>query len=248
MLNTHLFLTQTYLNLEQIQKVIAYSFFVNNQLKYLSNINANTLDKNWQHYRSNNQIIVWDGQKADTESQKDAFKRFVQSEVYVQYSQSTILFLGDLNGYSETLQEGMLKLLEEPPINLIIVLFAQNISNIKPTILSRVQTHNLAIQDIFGNLNTELLEKVKKLPEPKTVVQRLLKNQKIELDKPNDKASAFERDELDFWLWQIQTNLGFCYLQKPELTIAIAIQKTIIARQLNDQNLQKKFAIGWLNT
>ena len=248
MLNTHIFLTQTYLNLEQVQKVLAYNFFVHSQLKYIQNIDSNQLENIWNNKRSINQIIVWDAQKTDIESQKETFKRFIQNEAYIQYSQPTLLFLGDLNGYSDSLQEGMLKLLEEPPTNLFIILFAQNKSKIKPTILSRVQIHNLAIADIFSNLNTNLLEKVQKLPTPKIVVQKLCKSQKIELEKPNDKAGDFEREEIDFWLWQIQTNLCFLYLQKPELTIATAIQKTIISRQLNDQNLQKKFAIGWLNT
>lgn len=243
MISTQLFLTQTFLNLENIQKLLAYSFFVDNQLQIPKDIYQEKLDQNWQHYQNLRRIVDWAGESTETESQKETFRKFVSTEVYVQYSKPSLLFLGDLTTYSDTLQEGMLKLLEEPPQNLTIVIFAQSLSLLKGTIISRSQIHNLDSKTIFANLDLKLLAKTKKLPEPKTVVQNLLKNQKTQIDKISD----FERSEIDFWLWQIQTNLTILYTQDPKTQIAEHINKLLQARKLNSDNLQKKFAIGWLN-
>ena len=248
MLNTHLFLTQTYLNLHNIQLLLVHSFLVHNNLSLRNSkailSNNDILVETFEHYRNCGQVIIWSADKAETESQKDAFRRYIQSEVYVQYNKSTMLFLGDLTDYSDSLQEGMLKLLEEPPTNLSIVIFAQNMSMLKPTIISRCQIHLIPTTLVFQNLDLTLLEKTKKLPAPKDIVQSLISGIKIDIDK----VKEMERNELDFWLWQLQTNLSAVFAQNPEVRIANAITKVLMARKLNSDNLQKKFAIGWLNT
>jgi hypothetical protein len=244
MINTHLYLTQTYLSTDNLQKLISYNYFVNGKLDLSKEavISEDELSLAFHKAQSNHQVIIFDPAKTETDSQKETFRKFLTSDVYIKYSKPTILFLGDLTSYSDTLQEGMLKLLEEPPDKLIIILFAQSLSILKPTVISRCQIHNLGINTILANLNPSLLEKVKKLPEPKSVVQHLLNNSKVEVDKVSD----YERDELDFWLWQIQTNLCFLYSANPKDIIAQSIDKVINARKLNTQNLQKKFIIGWL--
>jgi DNA polymerase III, delta subunit len=243
MFQTNLFLTQTYLNLDKLQKQLAHSFFMSQKMEFALSVTDIEIEENWHTYLSQNQITTWNGESAETESKKEAFKKFISNEVYIQYNKPTLLFLGDLTTYSDVLQEGMLKLLEEPPINLYIVLFAQNLSQIKPTIISRSNVRLLNDKIIFTNLDARLLEKVKKLPEPKVVVNLLINNKKVEIEKVAD----FERDELDFWMWQIQTNLTMIYAIEPETQIAEAITRTLKARQLNSQNLQKKFAVGQLN-
>jgi DNA polymerase III, delta subunit len=242
MFQTNLFLTQTYLNLEVLQKQLAYKFFVENRLEFESEISTANLETNWQTHLSQNQIIIFDSNVGETDNKKENFRRFVTTEVYIKYNHPTILFLGDLTTYSESLQEGMLKLLEEPPENLYIVIFAQNLSQIKPTIISRCSIKLLDNPTVFSNLDPKLVEKVKKLPEPKVAVAALINNKRVEIEKVSD----YERDELDFWMWQIQTNLSMIYAQQPQDQIAQAITRTLKARQLNSQNLQKKFAIGQL--
>lgn len=243
MFQTNLFLTQTYLDLHVLQKRLALGFFGHNKLDFVDSDSPESLDANWNIYLSQNRIIAWSGQSAETESKKEAFKKFINNEVYIKYNQPSLLFLGDLTIYSEVLQEAMLKLLEEPPANLYIVLFAQNLSQIKPTIISRSSIKLLGDNIVFKNLDARLIEKIKKLPTPKDSVTCLLSNKKIEIDKIAD----FERDELDFWMWQIQTNLSAIYTQQPQTQIAQVLFRIIKARQLNSQNLQKKFAIGQLS-
>jgi hypothetical protein len=245
MLQTNLYLTQTYLNLDNIQKLICHNYFELKSLEIttsVSTIDQDGLDQSFHKYRSSQQVILFSPTNTETESQKETFRKFLTSDVYTRYAKPILLFLGDLTDYSDTLQEGMLKLLEEPPENLVIILFAQSLSILKPTIISRCRIHNLEISTILGNLNPKLLEKVKKLPEPKQVVENLLRNQKTTIEKPSD----FERDEIDFWLWQVQTNLSYMYASSPSDIISESIEKVLIARKLNYQNLQKKFAIGWL--
>jgi DNA polymerase III, delta subunit len=247
MLQTHLYLTQTYLQTENIQKIIAEAFLQHETFLVSSTSNLIS-EETWQHYINTNQVILWSSSKTETDSQKEQFRRFIQTEVYMRYRQPTILFLGDLTEYSDTLQEGMLKLLEEPPENLFIVLLAQSLSILKPTIVSRSQIHTLPLSLILANLDQTLLEKTKKLPAPKDVVNNLLTNQKVEVEKVSD----YERNELDFWLWQVQTNLSFVYQQQTDANttqkVAEVLSKVLHARKLNSDNLQKKFALGWLNT
>jgi replication-associated recombination protein RarA len=240
---TNLFLTQTCLDLGKIQRQLAFSFFSKKTFEFDLTLDSNMLEQSWENHISQNQIISFDGSVGDTDNKKENFRRFISQEVYIKYNNPTILFLGDLTRYSESLQEGMLKLLEEPPVNLYIVLFAQNLSQIKPTIISRCRIILLENKIIFANLDPKLLEKVKKLPEPKVAVAALINNKKVEIEKVAD----FERDELDFWMWQIQTNLSMLYSQQPQTQIAEAISRTLKARQLNFQNLQKKFAVGQLS-
>ena len=88
MLNTHLFLTQTYLNLHNIQMLLVHSFLIDNDLS-LRNSNASLttnaiLIETFEHYRNSGQVIIWSADKTESESQKDAFRRYIQSEVYVQ--------------------------------------------------------------------------------------------------------------------------------------------------------------------
>jgi DNA polymerase III, delta subunit len=241
MIQTYLFLTQTSLELGKIQKNLAKNFFDNNKIEII----LDKTDENlWGKYRNSGQIILFEPTDLGTESKKETFKKFLQNDVWVSYVNPTLLFLGDLSQYSDSLQEGMLKLLEEPPANLMIILFAQNLSRIKPTIISRSRIQSIPTQIIFQNLNTKIVEKVKKLPEPSSVVKNLLGNIKVEIEK----ASDYEREEIDMWLWQVETNLGMIYNEKSENKIAESVTKVLKARQLNDQNLQKKFSIGWLNT
>lgn len=241
MIQTHLFLTQTSLELTNIQKNLAQNYFDTGKLE----INSNPIDETiWDKYRNSGQIILFEAGDLATENKKDNFKKFLQNDVWVSYAKPTMLFLGDLSQYSDSLQEGMLKLLEEPPANLMIIIFAQNLSRIKPTIISRSRISTVSSPIVFQNLNVKIVEKVKKLPEPSLVVKNLLGNIKVEVEKVSD----YEREEIDMWLWKVETNLGMLYREKAETKIAESITKVLRARQLNDQNLQKKFSIGWLNT
>ena len=57
-----------------------------------------------------------------------------------------------------------------------------------------------------------------------------------------------EREEIAFWLWQIQVYLENFYKHQPHFNYLKQLTKVVQARQLNQQNLQKKFVLAWLNT
>ncbi len=245
MIQTYLFLTQTSLELSNIQKNLAQNYFVTDKLE----INSNPIDeKIWDKYRNSGQIILFEPKETSKISDVVQFNSFVSDNLSKVFEKPTLLFLGDLSELSNGVQEASLKLLEEPPHNLIIIIFAKNLSRIKPTIISRSRIstvpNSLENPIVFQNLNPKIVEKVKKLPEPKLVVKNLMSNIKVEVEKVSD----YERDEIDMWLWMVETNLGVKYKEQPETKIAEAIAKVLRARQLNNQNLQKKFSIGWLNT
>jgi DNA polymerase III, delta subunit len=236
---TRIILTHTQLDLARLKFIIAKSFFDSGRFDVGDLFDLDSVL--WKQWQSSGRLI--DYADFDT-SQKDKFVNLVQNEVYRNYTQPTLLYLGDLNDYSDSLQESMLKLLEEPPDNLQIVLFAQNQSQIKPTIKSRSVITQLDLKLVFGLISKEFGEKIAKLPPPGEVVQKMLKNEKVEIDKVSD----YERNELDFWMWQIQTNLEILFKSSPQSAIAKKLSLVIQARKLNNDNVQKKFVVGqmWL--
>jgi hypothetical protein len=134
--------------------------------------------------------------------------------------------------------------LEEPPANLFAVLFAQNQSQIIPTIKSRSRIHLLPKNIIMQNLEPQMMETVKKkLPLVADIYKLIIQKKLFEL--PDFKN--IEREEISLWLWQLTTYLEMAYTQKPESQIALALEKTIFAQLLNSQNLQKKLVVSWLN-
>jgi DNA polymerase III, delta subunit len=174
---------------------------------------------------------------------KDEYKRFF-AEIYSQYTQPTYCLLGDISTIDETAQEGMLKILEEPPTNLSLVLFAQDLSIVKPTILSRATVHVLPDKLIPLLLDTQLLETSKKyLPEYKSTLAELVQK-KTTLIRDIDWKKV-ERPVLDFWLWQIGYYAEMLLAQgkinsDSLLTISTSISQ---ARKYNQQNLQKKLVV-----
>jgi hypothetical protein len=141
------------------------------------------------------------------------------------------------------MQEGMLRILEEPPENLYIVLTAENKSQILPTITSRSHLIRLSEKLILELLDTSLLENVrKKLPEMKKFYPGYI-NDKFQLSPDHKKL---ERQEIDLWLWQLEFTLRKVFAQKKDLRIAKKIEKVLYAKTLNNQNLQKKFVLEGL--
>lgn len=241
MIQSHIFLTQSFIDQIKISKFIADSFF-NSSSKIKTNFELNTeqteteLERIWNHHTATSQIMTADF--TGKEDFTDSLMSF-----YRDYNLPTLLFLGDLDKYSLPLQEGMLRLLEEPPQNLIIILYAQNKSQILATITSRCQFQSLSEKLIFANLNQNLLEKVKKnLPNISEFIKELTSNSQFTIPD----LSKVEREEISFWLWQITVYLEKIYKQNPSEKIALTLEKVLQAQKLNNENLQKKFVLGWL--
>ena len=240
MTQSNIILTQTFVDETRLSQIVAASFF--NSQKLLPSkfeIDSDSLQKNWDHYLGLNRIL-----QADFKD-KDDFKDSVL-KLYQNYEASTLLFLGNLSQYSLPLQEGMLRILEEPPTNLFIVLYAHSKSEILETISSRCRFSMINRFDVMQILNQDLMEKVKKKLPPVGDFAKNLITQQQEVEIPD--LSKVERDEMDFWLWQIICYLDQYYTQKPNLKIAEITQKVHIAMKLNADNLQKKFALNWIKT
>jgi len=239
MIQSHIFLTQTFIDQPKLAKLIARAFFKSEtSINFdLAKVYENAeLEQTWNHFTGNNQISTADF--AGKEDFTDTLMSF-----YKDYNLPTLLFLGDLDKYSLQLQEGMLRLLEEPPKNLIIILFAQNRSQILSTIISRCRFHSLTEKLVFENLNLTLLEKVKKnLPNVTEFIKDFTTGGSFLVPD----LSKVEREEISFWFWQLSIYLEKIYKQNPSEKIAIAIEKIIQAQKLNSDNLQKKFAFGYL--
>ena len=236
-MHAQLFLTQTALDLVKIHQIVAWNYFENGSFDLTDTIpNDVKIKEYWDKRRTMNQIRI-----IDVDSKSDFRK--VASGLYQRYSQPTMLFLGDLGKYSEPLQESLLKLLEEPPHNLIVILYSHVRSDILPTIASRCRIVSLPDSIVLHSLDQKMVSQVeKKLPKAREFTQQLLAQTAFILPD----LSKIEREEIDFWLWQISYNLQFMYAQNSQFSVAELIKKVLVARQLNRQNLQKKFALGWM--
>ncbi len=249
MIHSHLIITQTKLDTNNFNSILVQFFgqcFDNSSSSNSKWLDINELTKLkpnleiLENAKMDKKVILFENIKDSTDSAKEQFRQFVASDVYQNYSTPTLLILGDLSQYSTTLQEGMLKLIEEPPTNLFIILTAQSRSEVLPTILSRCVTQNLTSEFSIANIDQNLLTKVKKiLPDPKEAIGILLQKNFLTIDKLSD----VERYELDFWLWLLETNLTFIYKEKLDTSVAKLIQNVLKSHELNNANCLKKLVV-----
>ncbi len=230
-------LTQTVLDYNLLNNLIAYNFFKNK--KILENIDNDDIELNsfFQKKINENRLFVEDFVEKDEIVKKIA-------NYYVKNTQANLLFLGNLDFYSLPLQEGLLRFLEEPPANLQIILYSQNLDRILPTISSRSIVEVLSDDWIIKTMNKKLLEKVaNNLPNIKDTVNNLIKN--IDLVIPN--LAKIERLEIDFWLWQLLFYFKEIYKINPDFRTTLIIKKIVDSMILNDQLVQKKLVLANLS-
>jgi hypothetical protein len=236
--NTTLIITQTYLDEQPLIKRIANTFFNTGRIYNFDKYNNNLDEEMYSHYKNQNQILEFNF------DQKKDFKANILS-FFIHYPNPTLLFLGNLSNYSTALQEGMLKLLEEPPHNLFPVIFSLDTVNILPTISSRSQKILTPISYILPNLNPEMLLKTKKIiPTPLEFSQNLIKDYPENITLPELKL--VEREELNFWLWQVNFYLSKLYQKNPQISLASAINRVLQVQKFNNSNVQKKLSLGYL--
>jgi DNA polymerase III subunit gamma/tau len=229
MLQTHIFITgHSSIDFESLKKQLVENFnYYNSQLKPFHF--EEVLERNYDS--------------------KSDFKQDVLS-LFKHYQKPTILFLGNLDLLDESVQEGMLKLLEEPPENLFPVLFASGENDLLSTIKSRAQLHTLSKEIIFSLLSQDDLTVVKKyFPPAQELVKSILqqhtsvKTSLLEID-----FKKIERPIIDFWLWQLQVyaeeylNQNLEQIQLIEKTSEL-IEKILTARKYNSSSVQKKFSV-----
>lgn len=242
--------TQSYIDTNVLTQSVAYRFFgsgvdtlSNHQnsssaIRDLAKSNATlNLFPEFDKYQTQRRIIL-----CNFDSKKDM--RDVLAGLFQVYSEPTLLFLGNINDYSIALQEGMLKLLEEPPHNLQIVMYAHSVASLLPTITSR--SHVLILQNslVMQLIDPQLKAIIdKKLPSPSQFVKTLVSGRLGSEEFASIDFAKVERDHIDFWLWQVSVNLTYLYAQKSTPSLAHALKNTHIARHLNTNNVQKKFVL-----
>jgi hypothetical protein len=252
---TQLFVTQTYLDEDMLYKTIAYNYFQSHtfQVNGTEENLQEKQEKNWQEKINNSSILTVNFQE------KSDLKDYI-SNLYINYNKPTLLFLGNLSRYSLPLQEGMLKLLEEPPINLTPIITTFDLSDILATIVSRSHINYLRYEFILKYLDQDLLKETQaKLPSVNDFIKNFIKEV---VDDPSSSFSisksaltsidtkTTEREHLDFWLWQLQIYCQKYYLQNPiiENQLKKFFFKILETRKLNKRNLQKRLVLSNLFT
>jgi len=247
MMQSYLFLTQTVVNQNMLHALVCANYFQPETFPFglfqpttvhFDPLQTEKAQQLLHHLESQKQILI-----PDLSAKKD-FREY-SVNLYQNFPQPTLLFLGNISDYSISVQEGMLKLLEEPPHNVIIILYAQNRTDILPTIASRVTIHVLSEEIIRAVLDTTFIEKIKKTfpPIAQTAAELVQSPETIVLDDIFKNLAKTERSELDFWLWQLSYYLIQMYKKQPHDHIAAVLTKVNSARQLNQGNVQKKFAV-----
>lgn len=245
--NTHIFLTTTSVQTEKLH-VITIAF-----LELLSQ--GKTPPEAWK-------ILIeqeegrWISGKKDLETlqeqsrltipvieKKEEYKKFF-AEVYTAYRHPTYLVLGNLDSIDESAQEGMLKILEEPPTNLTLVLYSYTRNTIKPTIASRSIIHTIPMQLVTQMLDSEHSARIKKLfPEHTLVIKELIQQKPTTLRTID--FTKVEREDISLWLWQLSYMIEILTQQNKldaEQSFAL-INKIITAQKLNQSNVQKKMVV-----
>jgi hypothetical protein len=235
MIQTHLYITQTYLDLDKLYQLIAREFFNSGSLPDFKKDITLSEFTDWRKYQDRGQIILphFDKKEDFRESQMSFEQHFAEP---------TLLFLGDVSTYSLALQEGMLKLLEEPVPHLTIVLTSHDVASLLETITSRARLHYIPRTVVHQILNQELLEKTKKnLPPIGDSLKQLLKGT---FELPDLKK--VEREEIDFWLWQLSCYAEEVLKSQSNSITQDLLHKILMAQKLNHDNTQKKFALDYL--
>ena len=242
-MQSFIFLTKTFLNQQILTEFVANYFFEKSS-KFLkieaafdTEFDTPNRNEKFQRYVASSLVL-----EASFDEKKDFTAGIL--DFYKDYSSPTLLFLGDLSQYSLSLQEGMLRILEEPPKNLFIVLFAKDRSEVLATISSRCNFVKVSQKFIIKNLNLNLLEKVKqKLPNVLETAKKMVKKEAIIFPD----LKNLERDEIEFWLWQLEIYLQEFYKANPNPILEKSLDSVLQAKKLNSENLQKKFSLGILN-
>jgi hypothetical protein len=238
MIQTHLYITQTHIEQSALQHLIAKRFFTQNRFDSLFDISylgTEQSQEEYEHFLAKRQILVY-----HFDEKKDY--RDIVLSLYQKYPTPTLLFLGDITDYSLPLQEGMLRLLEEPPTNLFPIVFARSLSSILPTIASRSCVHTLTQDCVVKLLETNIADAVKKkLPLPSIVAKELIAQS---FTAPTKEVSKLERQEIRLWLWQVQVYLEQYYGAKPHATISASLAKVHNSQKLNNANAIKKFVFA----
>jgi DNA polymerase III, delta subunit len=242
MIQSHIFLTHTYVDNYDLASIIACNYFQQNHHDFRTidfNIPSNERHLLMEKMRNLQQINI-----ISFDSKKD-YRDEIMS-LYKHHDKPSLLFLGNISDYSIQLQEGMLRLLEEPPENLIIILFSHSRSALLPTITSRSSIHNLPMQDIFQVLHKEFTEHAKKtLPSPLEVSKALI-NDRFHYSQVKD-ISKIDREVIGLWLWQVSMYLSKIYESNSSIQVSKGIKRVLQAIELNNANVQKKFVIAQLS-
>lgn len=244
-----IFLIHTYLDLEslipQLSKQILDQIEAGQNFQVQKNILPEDFSSQsiwWDKYLIQEKVII-----PNWLFKEDIEKKLIDNEMlnfYKLYSKPTLIFLGDLSKLSLPVQESWLKFIEEPPKNLYPILFSPDIFTILPTIKSRCQIFNLDKATCLNFLDKKLLATCKKkYPNVGEFTVNFIRN----IDTDLSTLIKAEREEINFWLWQVLQNLEAIYTEKPSFNVAQKIQKALLATRLNHDNLQKKIALGALS-
>jgi len=230
MLQVKLLITETTLDTLKIKTFLAEKFLQTQNLQLDLAASKIETNRDWQQILNTAQIIDY---QANSKSDfKTDLLGFFQT-----YLKPTLLFFPPLENLSLPFQEGLLKLLEEPPQNLYIVLFSQTLSQVLPTILSRSSVQKLPKNLIFQALNQAELKKTQKIFLNPVKFLTEIQQQKV---IPVPDLAKTERQEINFWLWQVECYLIEILKKSPQSFYQKILQRVILAKQYNLANLQKK--------
>jgi DNA polymerase III delta prime subunit len=242
MIQSHIFLTHTYIDNRELASIIAYHYFEKTPHDFRGIDFSVAQEKRYElmEKMTNQQRI----KMISFDSKKD-YRDEIMS-LYKHYEKPFLLFLGNISEYSVQLQEGMLRLLEEPPENLIIILFSHSRSGLLPTISSRSSVHNLHMHDIFQVLHKDFTDQAKKkLPLPLEISKALIGDQFHYSDVKD--ISKIDREVIGLWLWQVNMYLTKIYEINSTIPVSKCINKVLQAIELNNGNAQKKFVLAQLS-
>ena len=180
-------------------------------------------------------------------------KKDLDEVLYTLYTNRTIkemVYLGDVSQLSQNAQQSLLKFLEEPPHNLLVIISSQYHQDVIPTVLSRVKTVNMKYSQLSPLLDSARIDFSAKAFAPVKDTVNTLIFDTIHITNFGDLAKI-ERDQLEFYLWQV--SLTFDIILKASYVgnksvieidkVANCQQRVIESIQALRSNVQKKIAL-----
>ncbi|GAB4145991.1 MAG: hypothetical protein OHK0017_06210 [Patescibacteria group bacterium] len=181
--------------------------------------------------------------KGDLKTDEDISQYFLP--YFVKQKEPTFIYLGSLSNFSQSMQESLLRFLEEPPQNLHLILSARTKNDILSTILSRCQTEFVPprISQKYM-LRDDLKKMVEAFPEARQFALDMVKG----LDRlPEIDFKKTSREGISVWLWQLEFTLSQMFWKHPgNKNIQEALQKVIQAQKLNQANVLNRLVLAQL--
>jgi len=149
------------------------------------------------------------------------------------------------DGLTPEAQQAILKTLEEPPTQSVVILSVGQLDQLLPTIVSRTTVKTLIGPQVAFKPDSEQLQFWQKLLPGKIGERLLLTNQ---LAKDRAAIALWLKSQIEFWRWELTATYltGSSVFKLPPLSLVLILKNLSQSLVLINQNLSLKLVLDHL--